>query len=202
MLRTKKVSLAVLLAVVLCSSAFAQTHPVREHTGMPVRALHQDAISIGPAETLKATYSVSDGQAFVSCGTSGCLATSVPIYSTDITCPGVAGKTCTYDIQISGQVFSTGETIEDGENGLYQFLVDSQIPNGGGTDASGFYSWQFLGPAFTFSTSYNLHSKVTNSVANQKHNIAVNLSCEDDIGANGCFAEAVFQTLVVRVLTP
>jgi len=190
-----------LLAAALVSGAFAQTHPVREHRGT-ARNLRPDAVSIGPTETLKATDSASDGFAFVSCGVSSCLADPVTIFNTNVTCPVVAGKTCTYDVQIAGQVFSTGETIEEGENGLYQFLVDGLIPTGGGTDVNGFYSWQFLGPAFTFGTAYNVHSKVTNSSANEKHNIAVNLTCEDDIGATGCFAEASLQTITVRVMTP
>jgi hypothetical protein len=86
---------------------------------------------------------------------------------------------------------------------MYQFLIDGAAPNGGGTDSSGYYPWQSRRPTFVFGTSYNVHSTVTNTVANQAHSIAVSVSCQEIIGdASGCIGQVGFSTLVVRVWGP
>lgn len=160
---------------------------------------------ITPKETLKATYSDSGspGQN-ATCGTAGCIAARVTIYSYNLQCPVLAGKTCTYDIEISGNVETNGAGtfLNSGEAALYQFLVDGAAPNGGGTSSQGFYNWQEIGPSFVFGTSYEVHSKVTNSVANQLHNVRVNLSCAEILGGAGCAANSFRQTLTVRIFTP
>ena len=163
------------------------------------------AQKLTPKETLKATYSDSGAAVITAtCGSFHCFAAPVTIYSYQLTCPVVAGGSCTYDIQIAGQV-KTDLNLNggSGEEGLYQFLVDGKAPNGGGTDASGFYAWQAGGPTFVFGTSYNVHSKVKNTVANQKHTVTVKLSCLEILGDNGgCNAQAGPQTLVVSIWTP
>ena len=157
-----------------------------------------------PKETLRATYSDSGALAKeASCRSISCFSPLVAIYSHSFICPVPAGSTCTYDIQISGEVSSGGNSKDGGEIGYYQFLVDGLAPKGGGTDLSGFYQWQIGGPAFVFGTSYNVHSKVKNSAANQRHKVIVNLACAETISdPAGCTADAPFQTLVVRVWTP
>ena len=162
------------------------------------------AQKLTPKETLRATYSDSGAlPKSASCSSKTCFSTPATIYSYSLVCPVPAGSTCRYDIQIAGQVESGGNSIVSGEVGAYQFLVDGSAPSGGGTDLLGFYDWQIGGPEFVFGTSYNVHSKVSNSVANQKHKVTVNLACGETIGdPAGCHADAPFQTLVVRVWTP
>lgn len=184
--------------------AFGQGHARADYPGMVARSPQALPPTITKRETLRATYSDTlSSTLFASCGSAGCEATPVNIFTHSLVCPAVAGAHCTYDIQEAGQVESGGNSIFSGEDGLYQFFVDGAIPNGGGTDGNGFYAFQLGGPEFLFGTSYNVHSTVTNTIANQQHTITVNLSCFDLLGDSaGCFGESGFQTLVVRVWTP
>src|ERR1700747_3281706 len=78
-----------------------------------------------PKETLKASYSASRPGTAVnaSCNSLGCVATPVSIFSRSFICPVTAGHTCTYDIQMAGQVRTSGNTSStDAELGMYQFL--------------------------------------------------------------------------------
>jgi hypothetical protein len=200
---TNVLSIALFLA--LAGLGFAQTHSVPDHLGMISRPAHADPMVLTAKETLRATYSDSGstGGFNSSCSFAGCISPPSTIYSYNITCPVLVGKTCTYDIQIAGQVMSGGNSDAVGENGLYQFLIDGAPPTGGGTDINGNYSWQYGGPEFEFGTSYSVHSKVTNDVANQAHTISVSVLCEEVNGdLNGCWVFSGFQTMVVRVWTP
>jgi hypothetical protein len=107
-------------------------------------------------------------------------------------------------VQIDGQVETQGNSIVSGENGLYQFLLDGVPVTVSGADGNGFYSFQLLGPAFTFSSSYNLNFPVTNTKAgNQIHQVNVNLACEEVIDdPDGCFVSALSQAVAIRVYTP
>jgi hypothetical protein len=204
-MKMKDVCTVVLLMAAVASIALAQNPQAHDYPGMVTPGSPINHLGVTKAETLKATYSdsINNGGIFTFCSTSGCLAPRATIDSLDLTCPGVAGKTCTYDVQIAGQVESGGMSINAGEEGLYSFFIDNALPNGGGTDPNAFYAWQLLGPRFQFGTSYNVHSTVTNTVANQKHNVTVGISCFEVLhDPSGCFANAGFQTLVVRVFTP
>lgn len=201
----KYVCCAVLAMAAVASSSFAQDKPDHDFPGTVARASVAPLLGVTPQETLRATYldSIHNGGIFTFCGTAGCLAPTATIDSLNLVCPVVAGKTCTYDIQLSGQVQSGGESIVNGEEGLYRFLIDGFIPNGGGTDPNGFYAWQLFGPTFQFTASYGVHSTVTNTVANEKHNITVGVSCLDVLkDPRGCFANAGFQNVSVKVMTP
>jgi hypothetical protein len=204
MVKAKNLPLLVALTVAVAGIAFAQNRPVEDVVGSVARASHAGPLVLTAKETLRSIYSDSgSGGTFASCAAAGCLSPSSAIYSYNITCPAAIGRTCTYDIQIAGQVETGGNSIVAGENGLYQFLVDGAIPTGGGTDFSGYYHWQLFGPEFSTATAYSVHSQVKNSVLNQAHNITVYLACQDVIGDGaGCFASAGFQTLVIRVWTP
>ena len=205
MTKTNPVFLAILLMALVTGLGFAQRRPVPDSPGMVSRASQGGPQVLTARETLKATYSDSGspGGLFPSCGSAHCTSPAVTIYSYNITCPGLAGKTCTYDIQIAGQVMSGGNSDAVGEDGLYQFLIDGAVPTGGGTDSNGFYSWQYGGPEFAFGTSYNVHSHVTNDIASQAHNITVSVACNEiDGDPNGCFAYSGFQTIVIRVWAP
>ena len=203
MLHMKSTFLVAALIISAASIAFAQSRPVHNYPGTVAR-VSASPDNLTPRETLRATFSDS-GALFqtASCSSFSCLATPVTIYSYNLVCPVPAGSSCRYDIQIAGQVESGGNSVASGEDGLYQFFVDGVPPSGGGTDPNGFYSWQMFGPEFYFGTSYNVHSKVMNNSANQKHNVTVNLSCFEILGDSaGCFATSSYQTLVVRVWTP
>ena len=195
----------VLFMAAAASSGFAQDRPVQDFPGTVAHPSVAPLLGVTPKETLKATYedSIHNGGIFTFCSTAGCLAPTATIDSLNLECPVVAGKTCTYDIQLSGQVQSGGESIVNGEEGLYRFFVDGFIPNGGGTDPNGFYAWQLFGPSFQFTASYGVHSTVTNTTANQTHNVTVGVACLDVLqDPRGCFANAGFQNVVVKVLTP
>ncbi len=205
------------VALVACVTNFAlaqaQNRPfknlAREHyLGLVHNSEQSAAVSPQVRETLRASYSDSSApEKVATCASAQCSSGTTAIYAENFTCPAAAQKSCTFDIQIAGEVFSTGVSINAGENGLYQFLIDGLPPNGGGTgagtDPKGFYSWQFGGPSFLFGTSYNVHSTVTNSSANQQHVILVGLACQDTVSdPNGCFVTTLSQALVVRVWTP
>jgi hypothetical protein len=180
----------------------AQTLSSHTHAGM-VLGPQTPPPAVTAKETLQATYlSSSSTGVSATCSVNGCLSSSVPLYTSSIICPARAGKTCTYDVLIAGQVKTGGNNTDAGDNGLFQFLVDGVPPSGGGTDSTGLYSWQFIGEELMWSSSYDVHSTVKNTVANQAHTVTVNLACEDDLFANGCFADAGFTTLTVRVWTP
>jgi hypothetical protein len=182
-------------------TGYAQAGPNLLHAGI---ALRQPPPSLPTLqETLVATYTDTAGNVSVSCTTTGCLSTAVPVFTESLVCPGKKNSTCTYDVQVSGQVEVGATSTIQGENGLLQFLFDGKIPSSGGTDFNGFYSFQSFGPDFQHNARYRVFAQVTNTALNQKHAINVNLACEEEIGALGCFADAgPFSTLVVRVWTP
>jgi hypothetical protein len=153
-------------------------------------------------EVLKASYfDSSAADVFAYCVSAGCFATT-NIYTENLTCPGSVGKTCTYEVVIDSQVLSSGFSKPTGEEGLYQFLIDGAVPNGGGTLGS-YYLWQNGGPSFLFTASHSVHGQVTNSAANQAHSVVVNVECSEILSdPAGCYAESNNASLTVRVLTP
>jgi hypothetical protein len=187
--------------VVLAGMVYGQSSPARILAGTALKPTDLSSDVLTPKESLVATYSDSRGPATASCTGVDCLSTPTALFAPVLVCPAQAGKSCTYDIQVTGQVKTTGITNSDGQDGVYQFLVDGVLPSGGGTDDSGFFAWQIGGPSFTYGTSYNVHSKVKNTTLNQSHNVLVNFACQD-IDGGGCTASLGFQTIVVRVWTP
>ena len=187
----------VVFAGILC----AQSSSTQRLAGTAVQPTDLTIDVLTPKETLVGTFSDSRGPASASCTGTDCLSSPTALFAPVVVCPAQAGKSCTYDVQISGQVKTTGIINSNGQDGVYQFLVDGLIPSGGGTDDSGFFAWQIGGPSFTYGTSYNVHSKVKNTTLNQSHTVLVNLACQD-IDGGGCTASLGFQTIVVRVWTP
>jgi hypothetical protein len=153
---------------------------------------------------LNGTYYNFTSGGHTSCDTSGCVAT-VNVSTVSIPCPGTTGVKCTYEVSIAAQ-----SNMESPGTGLYQFLVDGAIPNGGGgnggggTDPNGFWTWSISGPMgpgpLSGSAAYTVSSQVTNTGANQSHSIVVNLAC--DMGNPGCTVNSGQTTLTVRVLKP
>lgn len=144
---------------------------------------------------LNGTYYKSGGGPVASCTTMDCMATA-NMYTESIACPGAVGVKCTYEVNIGASLGILGGV------GLYQFLVDGAIPNGGGTDQNGFFNWGQgqNGGGLAASSAYSVNSQVTNTSANQSHSIVVNLACNQ--GNSGCTAAAGSSTLTVRVLKP
>jgi len=78
-----------------------------------------------PNRTLRKTHFYVLGQDLAveaACNTSGCQATA-PVFTAQIQCPGIAGKTCTYHIQVSAQV-----SVTPNDFGEYRLLVDGAPP--------------------------------------------------------------------------
>jgi hypothetical protein len=189
------------LAVVAISSISARTqdNSVKAYPGNPTpgEGAAQGENLATTKHVLNSVFYDSSGGVNAACGTTGCTATA-PIFDESISCPGVIGTKCTYEVRIAGQTVVNPA----GENGLFQFLIDGAIPNGGGTDGNGFWTWEIFGAGGQYSSAYSVTSQVKNTSANQTHFIAVNLACIDSLGAGGCDATTGFSTLVVRVLKP
>jgi len=147
---------------------------------------------------LSGTYYDATSGATTSCNTLGCVATA-NVSTVSIPCPGATGVKCTYEVNIAAQ-----SNMESPGEGLYQFLIDGAIPNGGGTDANGFWIWGISGPSgpgpMSGSAAYSVNSQVTNTSANQSHSIVVNLGCS--MGNPGCTVNSGQTSLTVRVLKP
>jgi hypothetical protein len=133
------------------------------------------------------------------CSTSGCQATA-PVFTPSIQCPAVAGKTCTYHIQVSAQVSESPNDF-----GEYRFLVDGVPPVQFQTDSSGYFNWEQQNPNAGLGVwearSYAVAATVTNSVANQKHAIEIDIACFDTTG-DGCVGAFGFGDLRVDVFQP
>ena len=171
---------------------FALALAVMLISGVLVRA--QETPKTLVKHVLNGTYHDTTPGVIASCNTAGCVATS-NMYSESIPCPGAAGVSCTYEVNIAAK---TG--LQSGR-GLYQFLIDGAIPNGGETDNS-FFDWGQgqNGGGLTVSSAYSVTSQVKNASANQLHSIVVNLGC--DMGNPGCTAASGSSSLTVRVLKP
>ncbi len=95
----------------MATIAFAQDRPVRgDYVGGIRRAASAQPSTITAKETLKITWSDSGSPGVsATCGTAGCLATPATIYSYNLLCPVLAGQTCTYEVEISGDVINVRE---------------------------------------------------------------------------------------------
>jgi hypothetical protein len=133
------------------------------------------------------------------CTTDGCQATA-PVFTPEIVCPGAAGKTCTFYIQVSAQVSETPNDF-----GQYRFLVDGVPPLQYQTDSQGYFNWEQQNPnsgsGIWEARSYAVVASVTNDVASQKHSVEVDIACFDTTG-DGCIGAFGFGNLRVDVLTP
>jgi hypothetical protein len=174
--------LALMIAVMAVNGvqAVAQAHSPGKLAKHVLNATYYDAGSSG---------------AVASCNTSGCLATA-NIFTESVSCPGVAGAKCTYEVSIAATTGGMSGT------GLYQFLIDGKRPTGGGTDQNGFWSFGEgqNGGGFSGSSAYTVTSQVKNTSVNQSHSIVVNLGCDN--GNPGCTVGSGNASLTVRVLTP
>ena len=180
--------------VVAIASTLALALAVVIVAGVPGMAQETPAKTL-VKHVLNGTYYDAVGGVIASCSTQGCVATS-NMYTESISCPGATGVKCTYEVNVAA---FTG--LQSGV-GLYQFLIDSAPPSGGGTDQSGFFNWGQgqNGGGLSVSSAYSVNSQVTNASANQSHSIVVNLGC--DMENPGCTAAMGSSTLTVRVLKP
>jgi hypothetical protein len=134
-----------------------------------------------------------------SCSSAGCQA-SAPVFTPQIQCPGVVGKTCTYHIQVSAQVSETPNDF-----GQYRFLVDGVPPIQFQTDFSGYFNWEQSNPNSGLGVwearAYSVVATVKNNVANQNHSVEVDIACFDTDG-DGCIGAFGFGNLRVDVFEP
>lgn len=192
------------LAMVAISSVQARTqnNAVKAHVGVPSpgQGTPQGENLATTKHVLNGTYydSNNSSQIISGCSTTDCLSTPAPIFTESIPCSGATGTKCTYEVNIAAQTFVNFP----GDEGLYQFLIDGAAPTGGGTDSSGFYSWEVDGATGWYTSAYFVTSQVQNTSTNQSHSIAVNVACLDVNLNGGCAAFIAFRSLTVRVLKP
>ena len=133
------------------------------------------------------------------CSTSGCQATA-PVFTPQIQCPGIAGKTCTYHIQVSAQV-----SVTPNDFGQYRLLVDGAPPVQFQTDFQGYFNWEQQNPnsgvGIWEARPYAVVGTVTNDITNQNHAVEVDIACFDTDG-NGCTGAFGFGDLRVDVFQP
>lgn len=200
---------AVLTRLAIPANYASAQDGLREH-GTPAQQAAQQ--SEAPASltkhVLKATYfDTSSSIAAASCSSAGCIAFA-PIFSESIVCPLPAGKNCTYQVTIESQNNAGSNDLSIGEEGLYQFLVDSTSPNPGPVSPPpcSCYTWSGSSRNFSFATrgtSYAVTATVTNTAANQPHSIAVSVGCSETQGnASGCYANTGFANLSIATYTP
>jgi hypothetical protein len=110
------------------------------------------------------------------------------------------GKTCTYHIEVSAQVFVT-----PGDFGQYRFLVDGAPPLQFQTDFSGYFNWEQQNPnsgvGIYEARPYAVVATVTNTVLNQNHSVEVDIACFDT-NSDGCTAGFGFGGVRIDVFTP
>jgi hypothetical protein len=191
-------ALALALAAIRGVSARTQDNSVKTYSGIPSPRQEDPQVGnlLANKHVLNSVFFDSSGGNVASCSTTRCTATAL-LFTESIACPGPAGTKCTYEVDIATQT-NVSPALE---YGLYQFLIDGAAPNGGGTDSSGFYPWEFFGATGSYTSAYNVESEVKNTSTNQSHSIVVNIGCTD-LGFGGCIANAGFSSLTVRVLRP
>jgi hypothetical protein len=198
---------AVVLAVMAIISvpAMTQESSVQIHPGSPMP--NQEDLQAIPQVLTKhvangAYFDASSPGVSLTCNGSAnppCRGDEVAnLYTESIVCPGAANVKCTFEVDIAAQT-----NVSGGWLGLYQFLIDSAIPTGGGTDSSGFYEWESGGAAGAYTSAYSVSSQVENTSANEAHSIVVNFGCSHIADpSSSCSASSGFASLTVRVYKP
>jgi hypothetical protein len=179
--------LALALAVVVISGFPARTQGTPQEQ---FQALTKHVL-------IASYYNANATSIFASCSGSGCFSGPTPVYLESIPCPGATGVKCTYEVAMAAET-----TVDPGNAGFYQFLIDGAGPNGGGTEAGGYYPWENQGAGGTYSSAYTVTSQVQNTSSNQSHSIAVNVACEDTSFSGSCSGGVIFTSLTIRVLKP
>jgi hypothetical protein len=191
----------LMLAVAAISGVPARMrgNPVNGYSG--IASPRQEAPQTenpGTKHVLNSVFFDSSGGHSASCSTTGCTAIA-PMFTESIGCPGPAGTKCTYEVDIATQ---TNVSPAD-EAGLYQFMIDGGVPNGGGTDSNGIYFWQAFGDPGSYTSAYTVTSQVQNTNTNQLHTIGVNMGCSDVfLNRGGCNGNTGLSSLTVRVHKP
>ena len=133
------------------------------------------------------------------CNTVDCRGTA-PVFKPKIQCPVALNSTCTYQIQVYGQVSLTPE-----DSGYYRFLINGAAPTvGTQTDSDGYFLWA-LGPLNPYeqAQSYAVVTTVKNGMsANQNHGVEVDISCIDFSGDGYCGVQFLSGELRVDVFVP
>lgn len=193
----------ILGLMILAASSVPLVAQSSGHAGVSANITPPPAtITSLPNRILKKTHFFVLGQDLavqVSCNTSECQATA-PVFTPQIQCPAVAGKTCTYHIQVSAQVSETPSDF-----GQYRFLVDGAPPVQFQTDFNGYFNWEQSNPNAGIGVwearAYAVVATVKNSVANQNHTVEVDIACFDTNG-DGCTGAFGFGDLRVDVFEP
>jgi hypothetical protein len=195
---------ALIIVMMILAGASAQLIAQSSgHAGLHTSSTSPDTtITSLTNRVLKKTHFYILGQDLAvqaECSTSGCQATA-PVFTPSIQCPAVAGKTCTYDIQVSAQVSESPSDF-----GQYRFLIDGAPPVQFQTDFSGYFNWEQQNPnaglGIWEARSYAVVATVTNTVASQLHTIEVDIACFDTTG-DGCVGAFGFGDLRVDVFQP
>lgn len=147
-------------------------------------------------------FQIQPNPVTATCAVMNCTAMPVPIFPTlNAICPGAIDATCTFYIHLE-----TNDHLSIRDTGRFQFLVDAAPPNPGPTDPPSFFTWNNNDPdsgvAEPFSHSYAVTARVVNSVANQVHPIAVNVTCTDANASGACTAITFLANLEVNIYTP
>jgi len=201
--------LAVSLVNVLVVStpAGAQDNPLAGRVGV---LAHREGAGASPAvisnHTLTGTFFDVSGGGTAFCTSGNCLSPSFTVFSEKITCPGVGGHHCTFQITIAAknQVGSNDLPRNPGENGVYQILVDGVPPVPGPTDSLG-YAPIVVGESASpaIGSSYSVTAEVTNLSPNQVHSIFVGVACQEILNdSSGCFEQTGFDNLQIARYRP
>jgi hypothetical protein len=198
--RTRAIIVGLLTLVGSSVALLAQTPGHVELRGSSV--LPPTTITSLTDRSLKKTHFFILGQDLAveaSCSTAGCQA-SAPVFTPQIQCPGVVGKTCTFYIQVSAQVSETPNDF-----GEYRFLVDGVPPVQFQTDFDGYFNWEQSNPNAGLGVwearAYSVVATVKNDVANQNHSVEIDIACFDTTG-DGCIGAFGFGNLRVDVFQP
>jgi hypothetical protein len=124
----------------------------------------------------------------VTCDGGSCNGAFTPLVAPlEVTCPAMAGETCTFAVSVdaAGRSWSLTE-------GVFRYVGDAQttISYAGGPGKPGFYMWALLA-ASSFSASHTFVAQVKNTKNSQKHLVEVDLGCFVNGGQGSCQLQAL-----------
>lgn len=173
---------------------------------MSLQAKPQDDTAVSPPanatltgrKLISSTFETNSTGVSTNCGTAACQSLVALLPRVSITCPGAAGTTCTFFVQIESV-----NQISSVDQGLYAIFVDGSPANPGPLAAGGLYKFVESDPNSddTHTNSAGIVATVKNSSANQVHHSQVNFGCQDDTG-DGCFAFAALSSERVDMFQP
>jgi hypothetical protein len=132
------------------------------------------------------------------CNTVDCTATTV-VFRPSIQCPAPLNSTCTYHIQVYGQVLGLTSEI-----GFFKFLINGAPPVGEQTETDGTFTVEGE-PRYPFvhAQSYAVVATVKNRLsANQNHPVEFDIGCNDSDQVGYCTESFSYGELRVDVFVP